>query len=130
MPENTTDGSYVVCPYCGTHHGDCFEWCNTETPQETECSGCGRKFKCWAEYSVLYCAERVDGEAEKPATTMAERLGIALAAAGPEPVYFADEAAPLFRDHTQGRHVRARQRVPPTVDEWTEADQRRLEEGS
>ena len=67
--EDTRDGEWVTCPYCGYKHGDAWEWCNEENPQDTECSGCGKTFRCWAEYAVDYCggpAINEDGSDKNP----------------------------------------------------------------
>ncbi len=59
-PGEQTDGEWAICPYCGCKHGDCWEWVTSETPEETDCSRCGRKFMVHAEYSVDYCTAPID----------------------------------------------------------------------
>ncbi len=54
------DGEYAICPYCGEKNGDCWEWLTSETPQETECQGCGKTFEAWAEFSVDYVTKPLD----------------------------------------------------------------------
>ena len=56
---STRDGCNVVCPYCGYEHGDAWEWCPSDIPKEEPCDGCGKTFKCWAEYDVQYIAEEM-----------------------------------------------------------------------
>ena len=54
------DNEWVVCPFCGNEHGDCWDWCKSEDPQRTTCDSCGQEFICWAEYDVQYCSTRPD----------------------------------------------------------------------
>ena len=48
------DEEYAICPYCGEHHGDCWEWIKGEEPVKTECSECGKPFLAWAEHTTIY----------------------------------------------------------------------------
>ena len=51
----TFDAEYVICPYCGEQHGDCWEWV-TDDIRDCECQNekCQKTFKCYAEWEVTY----------------------------------------------------------------------------
>lgn len=53
----TSDNEYIICPYCKTEMGDCWEWVDIYH-KETECSGCNKTIIVWAEYDVTYYAMR------------------------------------------------------------------------
>jgi uncharacterized Zn finger protein len=55
-PTTQWDSYYVVCPYCGAQHGDCFEWVK-ETADEMDCDECGKRFSYYAEYHVTYISK-------------------------------------------------------------------------
>jgi DNA-directed RNA polymerase subunit RPC12/RpoP len=56
QPEDTVDGEYVICPYCGAKYGDCWEWVKQE-PRTKDCDECGKEFEYWAVVSVDYHAQ-------------------------------------------------------------------------
>jgi len=57
----TSDGCYVICPYCGEKHGDASEWFRGEDARRADCQACGREFICWAENDVTYYARDAEG---------------------------------------------------------------------
>lgn len=73
MNEKTSDPCYVICPYCGEGHGDCWEWV-TDNVREEQCQNpeCGKTFACYAEYDVTYCAEPVEDD-DKPGISAASQ---------------------------------------------------------
>ncbi len=55
-PNTQADAEYVICPWCKTKSGDCWEWVRNH-PSDMKCDNCGGTFKYWAEYSATYYAE-------------------------------------------------------------------------
>lgn len=52
-PVIENDPVYVICPYCGSQKGDCWEWVK-EYPVTDECEECGGTYTYHAEYDVTY----------------------------------------------------------------------------
>lgn len=57
-PEHEFDGEYVICPYCGTQMGDCWEWV-TESSKTDTCEECGGEYRYYAETYTTYYTDPV-----------------------------------------------------------------------
>lgn len=59
----------IVCPHCGYEHGDSFEYLNAgHDDGETECDGCGKRFRWFAEITVTYSTEKSNATQALPTT--------------------------------------------------------------
>jgi predicted RNA-binding Zn-ribbon protein involved in translation (DUF1610 family) len=48
----------IVCPFCGTIYGDCWELCPDEKLVEIDCDECGEMFFARADYDVTYVTSK------------------------------------------------------------------------